>query len=142
MSPHEEEATREVQKGANEDNEENSVRFSPHLVAERIKASPETLHAVIFNLTEMMALRWSPLYSRQRHHLPPWDTWPIMIYSNEYEFRRVHLLVEETHCIDACKQSIRCNKKKFRQHAGGKFTEYRLSVQHIKKEKRFCFREN
>ena len=83
MSPHEEEATRKVQRGAIEDNEENSVRFSPHLVAERIKASPETLHPLIFNLTEMMALRWSPLDSRQRHHLPPWDTWLILIYSNQ-----------------------------------------------------------
>ena len=38
MSVHEVEKTGEVEAGANEGNEENSVRFSPNLVDERIKA--------------------------------------------------------------------------------------------------------
>ena len=54
MSVHEEEATGEVEAGTIESNEENSIRFSPDLVDERIKASFEPLHAQIFALTEMM----------------------------------------------------------------------------------------
>ena len=49
MSAHEEETT-----GTNEDNEENSIRLSPDLVDEKIKASLESLHAQISALTEVM----------------------------------------------------------------------------------------
>ena len=54
MSAHEDEATGELETGTIEGNEENSVRFSPELVDERLKASVEPLHAQISALTEMM----------------------------------------------------------------------------------------
>ena len=54
MSTHGEEETGEAETGINEGNEGNSIRFSPELVDERIKASLEPLHAQIFALTEMM----------------------------------------------------------------------------------------
>ena len=53
MSAHDDETT-EVETGIIEDNDENSLRFSPDLVDERIKASLEPLHAQITSLTEMM----------------------------------------------------------------------------------------
>ena len=53
MSAHVGEATGEVETGIIEGNEENNIRFSPHLVDERIKASLETLHAQISTLKEM-----------------------------------------------------------------------------------------
>ena len=43
-----------VEVDANGENEMNSVRFSPDLVDERIKASLEPLHAQISALSEMM----------------------------------------------------------------------------------------
>ena len=54
MSSHEDEATGEVETGIIESNEENSMRFSPDLVDEKIKASLEPLHAQISAPTEMM----------------------------------------------------------------------------------------
>ena len=54
MSAHKKEVTGEVEADATEGNEENSVRFSPDLVDERIKASLEPLHAQISALTEMI----------------------------------------------------------------------------------------
>ena len=54
MSVHEDETTREVETGIVQGSEENSTRFSPELVDERIKASLEPLHAQITALTEMM----------------------------------------------------------------------------------------
>ena len=53
MSAHKERAI-EVKTGTIQGNEENSIRFSPDLVDERIKASPEPLHAQISALTEKM----------------------------------------------------------------------------------------
>ena len=44
----------EVETGIIEGSEENSMRFSPELVDERIKASLEPLHAQITAVTEMM----------------------------------------------------------------------------------------
>ena len=55
MSAHEEEVTGEVEADATEGDEENSVRFSPNLFDERIKASLEPLHAQISGLIEMKA---------------------------------------------------------------------------------------
>ena len=54
LTAHEEGVTGEVEVNAKEGNEENSVRFSPDLVDERIKASLEPLHAQISALTEMV----------------------------------------------------------------------------------------
>ena len=54
MSAHEEEVTRGVEVNANKENEEKSVRFSPDLVDERIKASLDPLHDQISALAEMM----------------------------------------------------------------------------------------
>ena len=54
MSAHGDENTGESVTGVIEGSEENSIRFSPELVDERIKASLEPLHAQISALTEMM----------------------------------------------------------------------------------------
>ena len=54
MSTHGDENTEEAETGIIEGSKENSVRFSPELVDERIKASLEPLHAQISALTEMM----------------------------------------------------------------------------------------
>ena len=54
MSTHGDENTGEAKAGIIEGSEENSVRFSPELLDERIKASLEPLHAQISDLTEMM----------------------------------------------------------------------------------------
>ena len=54
MSMHGDEKAGEAQMGIIEGSEESSVRFSPELVDERIKANPEPLHAQISTLTEMM----------------------------------------------------------------------------------------
>ena len=54
MSAHGEEATGEVETGIIEGNEDNSIKFSPDLVHEKIKASLEPLHAQISALTEMI----------------------------------------------------------------------------------------
>ena len=56
MSAHEEEITGEVETGTIEGNEDNSVRFSPDLIDERIKVSLELLHAQISAPIEMMDL--------------------------------------------------------------------------------------
>ena len=56
MSAHEGEVTGEVEADVTELNEENSSRFSPELVDERIRASLEPLHAQISALNEMMDL--------------------------------------------------------------------------------------
>ena len=53
-SAHGDENTGEAETGIIEGSEENSMRFSPELVDERIKASLEPLHAQITALTEMM----------------------------------------------------------------------------------------
>ena len=50
----EERLTRGTEKGTNDENEEDSVRFSPEMVVERIKVNLEPLHAQISALTEMM----------------------------------------------------------------------------------------
>ena len=47
MSVHEEEVTEEVEADATEGNEENSTRFSPDLVEEKIKASLEMMDRLI-----------------------------------------------------------------------------------------------
>ena len=47
MSTHGEEMTGEVEVDASGGNEENIVRLFPDLVDERIKSSPEPLHAQI-----------------------------------------------------------------------------------------------
>ena len=54
MSTQGDENTGEAETGIIEGNEENNIRFSPVLVAERIKAGLESLHAQISALTEMM----------------------------------------------------------------------------------------
>ena len=54
MSAHEKEATGDVEADANEGNEENTVRFFPDIVKERVKASLEPLNARSSALTEMM----------------------------------------------------------------------------------------
>ena len=54
MSAHEEEVRGEAEMDATEGNEDNSIRVSPDLVDERIRASLEPLHAQISVLTEMM----------------------------------------------------------------------------------------
>ena len=54
MSTHGDENTAEAETGIIEGSEENSVRFSPNSVDERIKASLEPLHAQVSALTEMM----------------------------------------------------------------------------------------
>ena len=54
MSTHGDEITGEAEIGTIEGSEENSIRFFPELVDERIKASLEPLHAQISALTEMM----------------------------------------------------------------------------------------
>ena len=54
ISTHGDENTGEAETGIIEGSEENSIRFSPELVEERIKASLELLHAQISALTEMM----------------------------------------------------------------------------------------
>ena len=54
MSTHGDENTGEAETGIIEGSEENSIRFFPELVDERIKASVEPLHAQISALTEMM----------------------------------------------------------------------------------------
>ena len=51
MSAHGDENTREAETGIIERSEENSIRFSPELVDERIKASLEPLHAQMSALT-------------------------------------------------------------------------------------------
>ena len=51
-STHEEEVTGEVGVHANEGIEKNSLRFSPDLVDERIRANLEQLHAQIIATTE------------------------------------------------------------------------------------------
>ena len=54
ISTHGDENTREAETGIIEGSEENSIRFSPKLVGEKIKASLEPLHAQISVLTQMM----------------------------------------------------------------------------------------
>ena len=54
MSSYGDENTGKAETGIIEGSEENSMRFSPELVDERIKASLEPLHAQITALTEMM----------------------------------------------------------------------------------------
>ena len=54
MSAHEEEVTGELEADTTEDNQENSVRFSPKLVVENVKASLEPLYARISEHSEMM----------------------------------------------------------------------------------------
>ena len=54
MSSHGDENTRGAETGIFEGSGENSIRFSPSLVDERIKAGLEPLHAQISALTEMM----------------------------------------------------------------------------------------
>ena len=54
MSTHGDENTGKAETVIIEDSEENSIRFSPELVYERIKPSLEPLHAQISALTEMM----------------------------------------------------------------------------------------
>ena len=54
MSNHDDEVTGEVELDTNEGIEENSVRFSPDMVDERIKSNLEPLHAQISAFTEMM----------------------------------------------------------------------------------------
>ena len=54
MSAHEREVTGDVDADAGDGIEESSIRFSPDLVDERIKASPERLHAQISALTQIM----------------------------------------------------------------------------------------
>ena len=54
MTAHGDENAGEVETGIFEGSEENSIKFSPELVDERIKASLEPLHAQISALTEMM----------------------------------------------------------------------------------------
>ena len=54
ISAYEDETTGEVETGAIEGSEENSMVLSPELVDERIKASVEPLNAQITALTEMM----------------------------------------------------------------------------------------
>ena len=54
MSTHGDENTGEAETGMIEGREENSIRFSPELVDETIKASLEPLHAQISTLTKMM----------------------------------------------------------------------------------------
>ena len=54
MSAHEEDVTEGTELNTNDENEENSVRFSPEMVDERIKENLETLHAQVFALTEMI----------------------------------------------------------------------------------------
>ena len=54
MSAHGDESAGEAETGIFEGSEENSVRFPPELVDERIKASLEPPHAQISALTEMM----------------------------------------------------------------------------------------
>ena len=54
MSAHGDENTGEAVTGIIEGSEDNSIRFPPELVDERIKASLEPLHAQISALTEMM----------------------------------------------------------------------------------------
>ena len=54
MSAHEDRTTGEVELGISEGSEESSMRFSPELVDEKIKACLEPLHAKITALTEMM----------------------------------------------------------------------------------------
>ena len=54
MSMHGDKNTGEAETGIIEGSEENSIKFSPELVHERIKASLEPLHAQISALTEMM----------------------------------------------------------------------------------------
>ena len=53
-STHGDENTGEAETGVIEGSEENSIRFSPEIVDERIKVSLELLHAQISALTEMM----------------------------------------------------------------------------------------
>ena len=50
----EDETPGEVETGRIERGEENSMRFSPKLVDERMKANLELLHAQITAVTEMM----------------------------------------------------------------------------------------
>ena len=54
MSAHGDENTGEAETGIVEGSEENSVRFSPELVDERIKVSLEPLDAQISDPTEVM----------------------------------------------------------------------------------------
>ena len=54
MSAHGNENAGEVETGIIEGSEEISIRFSPELVDERIKASLDPLHAQISALTEVM----------------------------------------------------------------------------------------
>ena len=56
MSAHEEEVTGGTEIGTNDENEENSVRFSPKMFDEKIKANLEALHAQISALTDMMEI--------------------------------------------------------------------------------------
>ena len=54
MSMHGDENKGEAETGINEGSKNNSIRFSPELVDERMKASLEPLHAKISALAEMM----------------------------------------------------------------------------------------
>ena len=54
MSAHGEDAMEETARDKCVQNDENSARFSPHLIEESIKANLEPLHAEISALTEMM----------------------------------------------------------------------------------------
>ena len=110
-SSHEVKATRRVERGSIEVNEKISVSFSPDLVAERIKASRESLHALIFTVIDMMDRLIQSISSEEtttvssretRHqyklpysgvplsyrfptkaHLPQRDIRPIMNYWNQ-----------------------------------------------------------
>ena len=114
MSAHKEEVTGEVEVDATECKEQNSVKFSPDLVDERIKASLEPLHAQISPLPEMMdrliqnnsARETTTVSTREIryqyetlfngapgdsrfptvHHLPPRDTRPTRLLVNVPEF--------------------------------------------------------
>ena len=54
MSTYREEAMEGTATDMDEQNDENSARFSPDMIEERIKANLEPLHAQISALTEMM----------------------------------------------------------------------------------------
>ena len=54
MAAQRDQTTGEAETGMIEGSEENSLRFSPELVDERIKANLEPQHAQITALTEMM----------------------------------------------------------------------------------------
>ena len=69
-----EEVTWKVEVDATEGNEENSIRFFPNLVDERIKASLEPLHAQISALTEMMDRLTQSNLARETTTTSSWET--------------------------------------------------------------------